>query len=127
MKQTHWERIMCGGDVFLDRDKAPYFLLACSLFTVPFISCFPYRPNSHTMTQNLCTQLHVCCLHDILFTVHISLDTLQDLKRVLSFPPYPGDYLHPVVYVCTAVMLLCLLISIMTYIIHHRYVLNVGV
>lgn len=45
---------------------------------------------------------------------------VQDLKRVLSFPPYPGDYLHPVVYACTAVMLLCLLISIMTYIIHHR-------
>uniref|UniRef100_A0A8C9X1D8 Adhesion G protein-coupled receptor A1a n=1 Tax=Sander lucioperca TaxID=283035 RepID=A0A8C9X1D8_SANLU len=33
-----------------------------------------------------------------------------DLKRVLSFPPYPGDYLHPVVYACTAVMLLCLLL-----------------
>uniref|UniRef100_A0A3Q4NAQ4 Adhesion G protein-coupled receptor A1a n=1 Tax=Neolamprologus brichardi TaxID=32507 RepID=A0A3Q4NAQ4_NEOBR len=38
---------------------------------------------------------------------------------VLSFPPYPGDYLHPVVYACTAVMLLCLLVSIMTYIVHH--------
>lgn len=46
---------------------------------------------------------------------------LQDLKRVLSFPPYTGDYLHPVVYACTAVMLLCLLVSIMTYIIHHRW------
>ncbi|KAM9462562.1 adhesion G protein-coupled receptor A1 [Clarias gariepinus] len=46
----------------------------------------------------------------------------MDLKRVLSFPPYPGDYLHPVVYACTAVMLLCLLISIMTYIIHHSVI-----
>ncbi|KAM8877381.1 adhesion G protein-coupled receptor A1 [Synchiropus picturatus] len=46
----------------------------------------------------------------------------MDLKRVLSFPPYPGDYLHPVVYACTAVMLLCLLVSIMTYIVHHRVV-----
>ncbi|KAI5103311.1 adhesion G protein-coupled receptor A1, partial [Silurus meridionalis] len=46
----------------------------------------------------------------------------QDLKRVLSFPPYPGDYLHPVVYACTAVMLLCLLISIITYIIHHSVI-----
>ncbi|TRZ04511.1 hypothetical protein DNTS_012269 [Danionella cerebrum] len=45
-----------------------------------------------------------------------------DLKRVLSFPPYPGDYLHPVVYACTAVMLLCLLISIMTYIVHHSII-----
>uniref|UniRef100_A0A3Q3EDZ3 Adhesion G protein-coupled receptor A1a n=1 Tax=Labrus bergylta TaxID=56723 RepID=A0A3Q3EDZ3_9LABR len=45
-----------------------------------------------------------------------------DLKRVLSFPPYPGDYLHPVVYACTAVMLLCLLVSIMTYIVHHRVI-----
>uniref|UniRef100_A0A3Q1EJN4 Adhesion G protein-coupled receptor A1a n=1 Tax=Acanthochromis polyacanthus TaxID=80966 RepID=A0A3Q1EJN4_9TELE len=42
-----------------------------------------------------------------------------DLKRVLSFPPYPGGYLHPVVYACTAVMLLCLLVSIMTYFVHH--------
>ncbi|XP_060746253.1 adhesion G protein-coupled receptor A1 [Tachysurus vachellii] len=46
----------------------------------------------------------------------------MDLKRVLSFPPYPGEYLHPVVYACTAVMLLCLLISIMTYIIHHSVI-----
>ncbi|CAL9699604.1 unnamed protein product [Knipowitschia caucasica] len=46
----------------------------------------------------------------------------MDLKRVLSFPPYPGDYLHPVVYACTAVMLLCLLVSIFTYIVHHRVI-----
>ncbi|XP_072229822.1 adhesion G protein-coupled receptor A1-like isoform X1 [Leuresthes tenuis] len=46
----------------------------------------------------------------------------MDLKRVLFFPPYPGDYLHPVVYACTAVMLLCLLISIMTYIVHHSVI-----
>ncbi|RVE59858.1 hypothetical protein OJAV_G00193110 [Oryzias javanicus] len=48
--------------------------------------------------------------------------TLMDLKRVLSFPPYPGDYLHPVVYACTAVMLLCLLVSIMTYIVNHSLI-----
>ncbi|XP_072312534.1 adhesion G protein-coupled receptor A1-like [Eucyclogobius newberryi] len=46
----------------------------------------------------------------------------MDLKRVLSFPPYPGDYLHPVVYACTAVMLLCLLVSIFTYIVHNRVI-----
>uniref|UniRef100_A0A8C6TLF0 Adhesion G protein-coupled receptor A1a n=1 Tax=Neogobius melanostomus TaxID=47308 RepID=A0A8C6TLF0_9GOBI len=46
----------------------------------------------------------------------------SDLKRVLSFPPYPGDYLHPVVYACTAVMLLCLLVSILTYMVHHRVI-----
>ena len=40
---------------------------------------------------------------------------------MLSFPPYPGDYLHPVVYACTAVMLLCMLVSIFTYIVHYRY------
>ncbi|XP_032396919.1 uncharacterized protein adgra1b isoform X2 [Etheostoma spectabile] len=43
----------------------------------------------------------------------------KDLKKVLSFPPYPGEYLHPVVYACTAVMLLCLFASIITYIVHH--------
>ncbi|XP_034070753.1 LOW QUALITY PROTEIN: adhesion G protein-coupled receptor A1-like [Gymnodraco acuticeps] len=51
-----------------------------------------------------------------------STTELADLKRVLSFPPYPGDYLHPVVYACTAVMLLCLLVSIMTYIVHHSVI-----
>ncbi len=45
---------------------------------------------------------------------------LQDLKKVLSFPPYPVEFLHPVVYACTAVMLLCLFASIITYIVHHR-------
>ncbi|KAJ0066828.1 hypothetical protein NL108_004695 [Boleophthalmus pectinirostris] len=44
----------------------------------------------------------------------------QDLKKVLSFPQYPGEFLHPVVYACTAVMLLCLFASIITYIVHHR-------
>lgn len=47
---------------------------------------------------------------------------LQDLKKVLSFLPYPGNYLHPVVYACTAVMLLCLLVSMVTYMVHHRSV-----
>ncbi|XP_057681900.1 adhesion G protein-coupled receptor A1 [Corythoichthys intestinalis] len=46
----------------------------------------------------------------------------MDLKRVLPFPPYPEDYLHPVVYACTAVMLLCLLVSIMTYIVHYSVI-----
>ncbi|XP_041723476.1 adhesion G protein-coupled receptor A1 [Coregonus clupeaformis] len=51
-----------------------------------------------------------------------SVLVFQDLKRVLSFPPYPGDYLHPVVYACTAVMLLCVLVSIMTYIMHYSVI-----
>ncbi|KAJ8264636.1 hypothetical protein GJAV_G00151570 [Gymnothorax javanicus] len=42
-----------------------------------------------------------------------------DLNNALSFPPYPGDYLHPVVYACTAVLLLCLVVSILTYLVHH--------
>ncbi|KAI4077897.1 adhesion G protein-coupled receptor A1 [Homo sapiens] len=42
----------------------------------------------------------------------------QDLKTVLSLPRYPGEFLHPVVYACTAVMLLCLLASFVTYIVH---------
>ncbi|XP_024202472.2 adhesion G protein-coupled receptor A1 isoform X1 [Pan troglodytes] len=42
----------------------------------------------------------------------------MDLKTVLSLPRYPGEFLHPVVYACTAVMLLCLLASFVTYIVH---------
>lgn len=45
---------------------------------------------------------------------------LQDLKSVLSLPQYPGDFLHPVVYACTAVMLLCLCASVLTYVVHQR-------
>ncbi|KAM6956812.1 adhesion G protein-coupled receptor A3 [Aplochiton taeniatus] len=52
-------------------------------------------------------------------THHKNFAVLMDLKKVLSFPPYPGEFLHPVVYACTAVMLLCLFASIITYIIHH--------
>ncbi|KAF7710292.1 adhesion G protein-coupled receptor A3 isoform X2 [Silurus meridionalis] len=52
-------------------------------------------------------------------TQHKNFAVLMDLKKVLSFPPYPGDFLHPVVYACTAVMLLCLFASIITYIVHH--------
>ncbi|PKU43547.1 hypothetical protein llap_6151 [Limosa lapponica baueri] len=49
---------------------------------------------------------------------------LMDFKTVLSFPQYPGEFLHPVVYACTAVMLLCLFASIITYIVHHSKLLN---
>ncbi|XP_062319868.1 adhesion G protein-coupled receptor A3 [Osmerus eperlanus] len=52
-------------------------------------------------------------------THHNNFAVLMDLKNVLSFPPYPGEFLHPVVYACTAVMLLCLFASIITYIVHH--------
>ncbi|XP_057164709.1 adhesion G protein-coupled receptor A1 isoform X2 [Ursus arctos] len=44
----------------------------------------------------------------------------MDLKTVLSLPQYPGEFLHPVVYACTAVMLLCLLASVVTYVVHQN-------
>ncbi|XP_056385245.1 adhesion G protein-coupled receptor A1 isoform X3 [Hyla sarda] len=63
-----------------------------------------------TSTANITT---VQCTHFGNFAV------LMDLKTVLSLPQYPGEFLHPVVYACTAVMLLCLFASIITYIVHH--------
>uniref|UniRef100_A0A8D0W0P6 Adhesion G protein-coupled receptor A1 n=1 Tax=Sus scrofa TaxID=9823 RepID=A0A8D0W0P6_PIG len=42
----------------------------------------------------------------------------MDLRTVLSLPQPPGEFLHPVVYACTAVMLLCVLASAVTYIVH---------
>nr|XP_019583866.1 PREDICTED: adhesion G protein-coupled receptor A1 isoform X1 [Rhinolophus sinicus] len=42
----------------------------------------------------------------------------MDLKTVLSLPQHPGEFLHPVVYACTAVMLLCVLASVITYLVH---------
>ncbi|XP_025735896.2 adhesion G protein-coupled receptor A1 isoform X1 [Callorhinus ursinus] len=44
----------------------------------------------------------------------------MDLKTALSPSQYPGEFLHPVVYACTAVMLLCLLTSVVTYIVHQN-------
>lgn len=49
-----------------------------------------------------------------------ALYSFQDLKSVLSLPQHPGEFLHPVVYACTAVMLLCLLASVITYLMHQR-------
>lgn len=49
-----------------------------------------------------------------------ALCSFQDLKTVLSLPQHPGELLHPVVYACTAVMLLCLLASVITYIVHQK-------
>lgn len=49
-----------------------------------------------------------------------ALHSFQDLKTVLSLPQHPGEFLHPVVYACTAVMLLCLLASAITYLVHRR-------
>lgn len=49
-----------------------------------------------------------------------ALCSFQDLKTVLSLPQHPGEFLHPVVYACTAVMLLCLLASVITYLMHQR-------
>ncbi|XP_037352890.1 LOW QUALITY PROTEIN: adhesion G protein-coupled receptor A1 [Talpa occidentalis] len=42
----------------------------------------------------------------------------MDLKTELARPQHPGELLHPVVYACTAVMLLCLLASAVTYLVH---------
>ncbi|KAI5270268.1 adhesion G protein-coupled receptor A1 [Manis pentadactyla] len=42
----------------------------------------------------------------------------MDLKTVLPLPQAPGEFLHPVVYACTAVTLLCLLASTVTYLVH---------
>ncbi|XP_075389604.1 adhesion G protein-coupled receptor A1 [Tenrec ecaudatus] len=48
----------------------------------------------------------------------IGLSVPMDLKTVLPLPQHPGELLHPVVYACTAVMLLCLLASAVTYVLH---------
>ncbi|XP_023676006.2 adhesion G protein-coupled receptor A1 [Paramormyrops kingsleyae] len=43
----------------------------------------------------------------------------MDFENALAFPPYPGEFLHPVVYACTSVLLLCMLTAIVTYVVHH--------
>ncbi|KAG7480687.1 hypothetical protein MATL_G00058950 [Megalops atlanticus] len=44
---------------------------------------------------------------------------LQELPAFPSPPPIPVEVLHPVVYTCTAVLLLCLFTIIITHILHH--------
>ncbi|XP_026880831.2 adhesion G protein-coupled receptor A2 isoform X2 [Electrophorus electricus] len=56
-------------------------------------------------------------------TLHCSvLSNYAVLQEVPNFPgltPIPVEVLHPVVYTCTAVLLLCLFTIIFTYILHH--------
>ncbi|XP_061084052.1 adhesion G protein-coupled receptor A3 isoform X1 [Conger conger] len=72
-----------------------------------------WRAEGCHITGSLGNTTTIHCAH------HNNFAVLMDLKKVLSFPPYPGEFLHPVVYACTAVMLLCLFASIITYIVHH--------
>ncbi|XP_051525299.1 adhesion G protein-coupled receptor A2 [Myxocyprinus asiaticus] len=44
---------------------------------------------------------------------------LQEMPDFLGSPPVPVEVLHPVIYTCTAVLLLCLFTIIITYILHH--------
>nr|XP_006625534.1 PREDICTED: G-protein coupled receptor 124 [Lepisosteus oculatus] len=44
---------------------------------------------------------------------------LQDLPEFPSLAAVPVEVLHPVVYTCTALLLLCLFTVIITYILHH--------
>lgn len=59
-------------------------------------------------------------------TLHCSLlsnyAVLQDVPDFPSPSPGPADVLHPVVYACTAFLLLCLFTIIITYILHHSSV-----
>lgn len=66
------------------------------------------RPRSATHTAS---QPHGSCALPV---------SPQDLKTVLSLPQHPGEFLHPVVYACTAVMLLCVLAAAITYLVHRR-------
>ncbi|XP_043938992.1 adhesion G protein-coupled receptor A2 [Protopterus annectens] len=50
------------------------------------------------------------------------LNNLAVLMKVNDFPPPPPDtaqVLHPVIYTCTTILLLCLFTTIITYIINH--------
>ncbi|XP_031434549.1 adhesion G protein-coupled receptor A3 [Clupea harengus] len=75
-----------------------------------------WRAEGCNITGSVGNTTTIYCTH------HKNFAVLMDLKKVLSFPPYPGEFLHPVVYACTAVMLLCLFASIITYIVHHSAV-----
>ncbi|KAK9400736.1 adhesion G protein-coupled receptor A1 [Crotalus adamanteus] len=66
---------------------------------------------------------HIISSADSITTLHSThfgnFAVLMDQKTVWPLSQYPGEFLHPVVYACTAVMLLCLFASIITYIVHH--------
>lgn len=50
-----------------------------------------------------------------------SLSMFQEMPDFPGSPLIPVEVLHPVIYTCTAVLLLCLFTIIITYILHHRY------
>ncbi|XP_062957697.1 LOW QUALITY PROTEIN: adhesion G protein-coupled receptor A1 [Cynocephalus volans] len=77
-------------------------------------SCSSDSPGGHPLHTESRSQLGECFL-SIIMGMRLPG---QDLKTVLSLPQHPGELLHPVVYACTAVMLLCLLTSIITYLVH---------
>ncbi|XP_048126309.1 adhesion G protein-coupled receptor A3 [Alosa alosa] len=72
-----------------------------------------WRAEGCNITGSVGNTTTIYCTH------HKNFAVLMDLKKALSLPLYPGEFLHPVVYACTAVMLLCLFASIITYIVHH--------
>ncbi|KAM3606458.1 uncharacterized protein V6R79_016895 [Siganus canaliculatus] len=101
--------------------------LSCTALQRPSSSPAPLLPDSHShldkdrsrerdaMGESL---LNFKC-HTVNNSGSPASQLSKDLKKVLSFPQSPGEFLHPVVYACTAVMLLCLFASIITYIVHH--------
>lgn len=51
----------------------------------------------------------------------LSFFVLQEVPDFPNPPPISVRVLHPVVYACTALLLLCLFTIIITHILHHRY------
>lgn len=54
------------------------------------------------------------------FPLLTSLCSFQELRAFPREVEGSGAGLHPVVYPCTALLLLCLFSTIITYILHHR-------
>uniref|UniRef100_A0A673WAA2 Adhesion G protein-coupled receptor A1 n=1 Tax=Salmo trutta TaxID=8032 RepID=A0A673WAA2_SALTR len=73
------------------------------------------------MAQNearACTRIVQCV--ERIADMALTIDTQVISKKRNLFPRHSShSFLHPVVYACTAVMLLCLFASIITYIVHH--------
>ncbi|TRY89015.1 hypothetical protein DNTS_029301 [Danionella cerebrum] len=95
-------------------------------------SCWELAPLDGPLGGTVCVPRHrLCARHNsnklavlmpedfISSSLSLCLSLFQDQKNAPSLFPYPGEFLHPVVYACTALMLLCLIASIITYILHH--------
>lgn len=88
-------------------------LLHCAVLCSATMPCFRSVKNTTAMVTAWSGVWLITCF--------VSSLALQEVPDFPNAAPIAVRVLHPVVYVCTALLLLCLFTIIITHILHHRY------